>query len=173
MSSVAPVHQLSQVDLAQPKALSVKSQNIPETLRKRERWVVWKFEYRKGKWTKVPHQTNGALASTIDPGTWTSFKRALHAYRTGGWDGMGFVVTEDDGIVGVDLDHCRDPKTGTIERWAQQIIAQLNSYTELSPSGCGVHIFVRARLRSAVNRKGNVEIYSKSRYLTMTGRVMR
>jgi primase-polymerase (primpol)-like protein len=82
------------------------------------------------------------------------------------------VVTEEDHIVGIDLDHCRDPKTGKIEPWAQDIIETVDSYTELSPSGTGIRIFVTANFRSSINRKGGVEIYSTGRYLTVTGHVV-
>lgn len=53
---------------------------------------------------------------------------------------VGFVFTRDDPFVGIDLDHCRDPETGKIKPWALEIVAKLNSYSEVSPSGTGLHI---------------------------------
>jgi Family of unknown function (DUF5906) len=41
-------------------------------------------------------------------------------------------------LCGVDLDSCRDPKTGALTRWAQEIIEKFKTYTEVSPSGSGV-----------------------------------
>ena len=84
--------------------------------------------------------------------------------------GVGFVFSPDDPFVGVDLDHCRDPESGVVKPAAQEITTELNSYTEISPSGTGVHIIVQARLsRGGRRRTGNFECYGDSRYFTMTG----
>ena len=70
----------------------------------------------------------------------------------------------------VDLDHCRNPETREIEPWALDIITRLKSYTEISPSGAGIHIFVRTKVPPDGRcRKGNIEIYSRSRCSTVTG----
>lgn len=70
----------------------------------------------------------------------------------------------------VDLDNCRNPETGEIEPWALAIIERLNSYTEVSPSGKGVHILCRSRRTPvAGNRSGNIEIYWRARWAAMTG----
>jgi len=78
------------------------------------------------------------------------------AYHGGSVDGVGYVL--GDGVAGVDLDDCRDPETGTIEPWAAQIITDINSYTEVSPSGTGVKIFARFSLPPAGRRKGLIEL---------------
>ena len=80
------------------------------------------------------------------------------------------MFTEEDAFAGVDLDGCLDPETGEIESWAQELIEELNSYTEISPSGIGVHILVRAQLPPGRNRKGRIEFYDRGRYFTVTGR---
>jgi primase-polymerase (primpol)-like protein len=70
----------------------------------------------------------------------------------------------------VDLDHCRNPRTGEIEPRAHGIIRRLDSYTEVSPSGTGIHIFVRTNQPPEGGcRKGNIEIYSRARCATVTG----
>jgi len=74
-----------------------------------------------------------------------------------------------DGLVGIDLDHCRDPETGAIEEWAQTIIDRLRCYAEGSPSGTGVHILCRGELPPGRRRKGHVEMYSEGRFFTITG----
>ena len=71
--------------------------------------------------------------------------------------------------VGIDLDKCRDPETGKIEPWAEAIIRELDSYTELSPSGRGFHIWVRGTLPQGPRRAGRVEMYDNGRYFTVTG----
>jgi hypothetical protein len=70
----------------------------------------------------------------------------------------------------VDLDKCLDPETREIEGWAQEVIEELDSYTEISPSGTGVHVLVRGTLPPGGNRKGRFEAYDRGRYFTVTGR---
>src|SRR5262249_24216161 len=72
----------------------------------------------------------------------------------------GVVLTEDTGIVGIDLDCCRDPKTGTVDSWAQAIIDEVRSYTEVSPSGTGIRIFAKGRIPGEGRKKGPFEIYN-------------
>ncbi len=80
------------------------------------------------------------------------------------------MFSSGDPFAGVDLDKCRNPETGELEEWATEIIQDLDGYTEASPSGTGVHIFIRGK---APNKKrGKVEAYSSERYFTMTGRVL-
>ncbi len=146
-------------------------ENIPEPLRLRPQFVVYKIEQRDGKPTKIPYIA-GAVgkASSTDSDTWRSFDEAVKALRTGHYDGIGFVFSSGDPFAGVDLDDCRDPETGEIEEWAAEIVQELGGYAEASPSGTGVHIIVRGK---APNKKrGKIEAYSSERYFTMTGQVL-
>jgi putative DNA primase/helicase len=133
------------------------------------RWVIWNLEARNGKPTKVPYQAicPSTRASSTDPTTWSDFDRAHVAVEDGKADGFGFVL--GDGYVGVDLDVCRDPQTGAMTVETQAIIDALSSYTEISPSGTGLHILLRASLPPGGRRKGHVEIYADGRYFTVTG----
>src|SRR5215217_770861 len=134
-------------------------------------WVCWRSEERNGKPTKVPYSPlTGQRASSKDPETWTSYEEAVIVCKEHGYDGIGFVFTVEDDLCGVDLDGCLDPETGEIEGWAQGIIEELDSYTEMSPSGTGVHILVRAKLPERRNRKGRFEAYDRGRYFTITGK---
>jgi len=148
-------------------------ENLPLTLKNRKQWVAWKASIRDGKEIKIPIDPNlqkTSPASVSNPKTWGTYDQAIAACQRFQCDGIGFVFTNEDLFVGVDLDDCRDPKTGEIEPWAKKIIKDLNSYTEVSPSGSGVHIFVKAKL-SVSGRKGKeIEIYSQGRYFTVTGR---
>jgi hypothetical protein len=94
----------------------------------------------------------------------------VSALREHDYHGIGFVFTPEDDLCGVDLDGCLDPATGEIEGWAQEIIEELNSYTEISPSGTGVHILVKGELPSERNRRGKFEAYDRARYFTITGK---
>lgn len=156
-------------------------ERIPAELRSAHQWVLWRFEERKGdnKPTKVPWRADGRhRASSTDPATWSDFETTLRAYISGRWDGMGYVFDPSTGIVGIDLDHCRDTTTGKIESWAQAIIDRLRSYTEVSPSGSGIHIITRASLPSGGNKKAikganhpeaAIELYASGRYFSVTG----
>ena len=144
---------------------------FPQELCDRQQWVLWRYETRDGKRTKVPYQANGRRASSTDSSTWVSSGAACAALASGTFSGIGFVFSGTDGVVGVDLDHVIDPDTGEIDERACDIIAELDSYTEFSPSGTGVHIYGRATLPAGMRRKaGGIECYDSGRYFTVTGR---
>lgn len=143
---------------------------IPDTLRKLDQWICWKLgKSAKGTPTKTPINPNGrGLASTTNPATWAPFEKALDKALKRNL-GIGFVFTLEAGIVGIDLDHVRDAATGEIVGWAAKAIYDLDSYAELSPSGTGVHVFVKAKLPHGGSRGEHVEMYSEGRYFTVTG----
>jgi hypothetical protein len=157
---------------------------IPEELRRLPNWVVWRLEERadeKGQVdkTKVPYNARtGKRAKNNNPATWASYAQALRALENGHngkrYDGLGFCLSER--LVGVDLDGVRDPNTGEIELWAEEIIDELASYTEVSPSGTGIHVIVIGQLppKGRENNIGDrphhgVALYDPPRYLAMTG----
>jgi putative DNA primase/helicase len=156
-------------------------ENIPGQLTERPQWVCWRLETRDGKPTKVPY-TPGTerRASSTDLMTWRTFDQALAAYEAGEppYDGIGFVFCSADPFVGVDLDDCRDPESGAVAEWAQRIISRVEEgYIEASPSGTGVHVIVEGtarggRAQKKVPPKGKVEMYSRERFFTVTGRVL-
>lgn len=135
-------------------------------LAQRRQWVCWRLEKREGKPTKVPVQPNGLLAATDNPRTWSSYEEACEAAARNGW-GIGYVFDGD--LVGVDLDKCRDPSTGKIEDWAAEIIQRLRSYTEVSPSGTGVHILCVGSIPRDGGRRGQIEVYTRRRFFCVTG----
>src|ERR1039457_1833214 len=88
------------------------------------------------------------------------------------FDGIGFRFEYDETapFAFIDLDHCRNLETGEIEPWAKAIIMRLSSYTEISPCGSGIHIYCRTQQPpSGGCRKGRIEIYTRSRWATVTG----
>lgn len=142
---------------------------VPETLLGYDQWLCWRTEERDGKSTKIPiDPETGEFASTTDPETWASFETAREQVQFGTEDGLGFVFTDHDPIVGINLDDCRDPATGTSEAWARDVIETLDSYTEVSPSGTGFHVLVEGDLPSGRNRKGDIELYETARFFTVT-----
>jgi putative DNA primase/helicase len=142
--------------------------NIPEELRRRPQWVVWKLVPGENRDDKVPYIAGGVgKAKTNDLTTWRTFEEAVEALKTGRYDGVGFVFSSGDPYAGVDLDDCRNPETGELKEWAAKIVQALGGYAEASPSGTGIHIIVRGK---APNKKrGKVEAYSSERFFTMTG----
>ncbi len=150
--------------------LSVKSEGIPDELKTYRAWVLWKLSRVGDKPTKHPYSVHtGRRASSTDSRTWSSFEEALKAYEAGGYEGIGFVFSSGDPYCGVDLDAAVDPGTGEVADWAGRIVEELDGYTELSPSGSGLHIIAKGRVPTGGNRRGSVEMYDSNRFFTMTG----
>jgi primase-polymerase (primpol)-like protein len=155
-------------DRERPRSLEVNFANIPEELQQYSAFVVWQYRMKEGDWKKPPMiPTTGRLASVANPNTWSTFQDAKTAYETGRYAGIGLMLTKEAGIVGVDIDHCIH--NNTLTQQAQKIISNLQTYTEISPSGEGIRCFVKGSLPGAYRRKGNVELYEDKRYLTLTG----
>lgn len=144
---------------------------IPERLTSLAHWVCWKLEYRDGKPTKVPYNVRtGAGAMSNKSETWASFAAARHSYEKGAYDGVGFMLDPETEIVGVDLDHCIDTATGALDELAVTATKLLQTYTEITPSGEGLRLFLRGKLPERGRKKGAVEMYENHRFLTVTGR---
>lgn len=182
MSATAP-------HLNRPQYRLEWTKRIPAELRNLRRWFLWKYELREGKWTKVPYQTRdpSRKAKANKPGTWGTFAGAVTAFREhqGQFDGIGFVFTTEDGLVGVDFDNCLF--NGEIAEWACRYIDQLRpTWGEISPSGRGVKFICKAKIADKYlkagtkktgrrktgfgpDRKGAIEVYHTGRYFTVTG----
>jgi putative DNA primase/helicase len=142
-------------------------ENIPVALRARPQWVLWRLVERDGKPTKVPYTLRGTRADVTNPNTWATFDTVLDAYRRGKFDGVGFVLTANAGIVCVDLDDARNGEGWTPE--AQEIVRLLNTYTEVSPSGEGLHVWAFGSLPAGRRRRNGIEMYDSGRFITVTG----
>jgi len=147
--------------------MSRRKSDIPQDLRERPQWVLHR--------EKVPLQPDGSHASSTDLATWSAFEDVLSAAGNGKYDGIGFVLSSGDPFVGFDLDDCI--QDGAIEPWAVEIVERVASYTEVSPSGTGLHIIARGKLpvggrKTVMPGGGELEVYSRDRYLTVTGDVL-
>lgn len=144
---------------------AAKKNPLPEELRIRDRWV-------RRDARKVPLTSAGMAASSTNPRTWSTYTEASSS--TAGV-GLGFVLSDVDDVVCLDLDHCLNPLTGQLAPWAAAVLRDAGAtYVEVSPSGDGLHIWGRADVRHGrkIRRPDGtaVEIYGTGRYIAMTGR---
>jgi putative DNA primase/helicase len=139
------------------EVLSPQKRSALEELQARRQWVCWRKEKRQGKFTKVP------------------YAQAIQASKSGRYQGIGYMFHRD--YTGIDLDHCVTAD-GSIDPWARAILSRLPSYTEVSPSGAGIHILVAGTIPSGIRRRvpnaphpeAAVEMYCERRYFTITGK---
>ena len=151
--------------------------NIPNELRQKNYWVIHR--------NKVPFNVNTEREDKNNLAEWATFEEAFSLAHK--YDGLGYRFN-NDGIVGVDIDTCINPESGKISDEALIIITKLSSYTEISPSGYGVHVFVKADIALPFHKKAmkpngivrmvngkqknpELEIYNSGRYFTMTGKI--
>lgn len=141
-------------------------EQFPQSLKEAKRWVCFDA-------TKCPiDPATGQKARPNDPTTWGTLEAAQAAVGRYGLRGVGVLL--GDGLCGIDIDHCRDPDTGTLSEMAAQIIEQMDSYAEASPSGTGVHILFTGQKPDGPCRKSSIglEMYDGGRYFTVTGNVL-
>lgn len=156
---------------------------IPSELKENASFCVWKKEKRGGKPTKVPYNPKtGRLAKTNEPNTFTDFPTAMKTFAMGGYDGIGYRVSE--GIGAIDIDHCIR-EDGSLNDVAASILGFFpDAYFERSPSGTGLRGFFRLSPDFAYdktqyyinNRKHGLEVYLPgvtNRFVTVTGDVYR
>jgi replicative DNA helicase len=156
---------------------------VPKALTELDNWVLWRNEGG----TKVPYAVGGYKASSTKPQDWATFVAAFYNFENGDckgncFDGLGFVFREGGGLVGIDLDGCRDPESGAVSDWATKIIRTAGSYAEVSPSKTGVKIFLLGSSPFNGGRKFTlndeptvggkqpaIEVYDRGRYFAVTG----
>ena len=157
--------------------------NIPQELKANASFCVWKMEKKSGRPAKVPYNPkNGQMAKTNDASTFSDFGTAMKAYAMGGWDGIGYRVSE--GIGAIDIDKCIR-EDGNLNDVAASILAFLpDAYFEKSPSGTGLRGFFRLSPDFAYdktvyyinNRQHGLEVYlpgTTNRFVTVTGDIFR
>lgn len=147
---------------ARCRAAAARATVIPAELRRLPRWV-------RHTASKVPLTVTGTAASSTDPSTWAPYAEAK-ASNAG--VGVGFVLN-GDGVLCLDLDHCLTPD-GELLRGPAGLLDRLpDTYTEVSPSGDGLHVWLRGELpRSGRLRLFGVPVegYMHSRFITVTAR---
>jgi primase-polymerase (primpol)-like protein len=131
---------------------------IPQELRDRPQWALAATD-------KAPRTANGVAASSTNPATWTDFETASRVADERGWN-IGYMLSADDPFTCIDLDVKNQTTAEDIARF-QSMIDSFASYTEVSRSGLGIHIWVRGKIGKGVKRDG-VELYSQERFIICT-----
>jgi hypothetical protein len=141
------------------------------------RWLIWRWEQaQNGNWTKPPYLATapGRHAANNNPETWRPYKDAMSAVHAGRAHGIGFALDGGDYAV-IDLDKCRNPETGKIDAWAQDILDRApGAYIEVTVSGTGLRVIgvaagAEAHRKFAVSGNAAVEVYRKAtRYITIS-----
>ena len=144
--------------------------NIPRSMRETPRWVTWKAvpsKRRPGGFDKIPTdpRTGKPFPKGSDylhsPKLWTTHDEAANTGQP-----LGFIL--GGGFAGVDLDDVITD--GRLAPWAGDLIARFGTYTEISPSGAGVKLFLRGRIDGDLfGKRAGVEIYDRDRFFTVTG----
>lgn len=143
------------------------AKNIPDALAILPQWVCWGA---KGKPRKMPFDPRtGTPAKAGQPETWADFQTAAQAVEADRFEGVGFEFDAAGCVVGIDFDHCLHD--GKCDPWVEAWVTKLDSYTEISPSGEGLHVFCSAHLPGQAIKRKEAEMYDRGRYFTMTGRL--
>ena len=158
--------------IAAPETTSQYSR-IPSSLQAKRIWLPFKSSPRPaGGVNKIPHNRQGRPAKYTDPSTWMSYEEAVQQASRAGYSGVGIMLHKELGVMGIDFDHCL--VNGELKPQIEQWVLDLNTYTELSFGGDGLHAIAFGRLSWKANRKDSagVEMYTTGRYFVVTGRQM-
>lgn len=171
--------------------------SLIETLTELRIWVVWRYEKRNNdKPAKVPYDPKvthrntkfivedssttirgyikpefSGVAKSDAPNTWANCEEACIALKEGIFNGLGIML--GNGICGIDIDNCIN-ESGELSELSKDVINVMDTYTEKSPSGNGIHILFYGELLEfenlyKKNPHNGIEIYSKDRFFTFTG----
>jgi hypothetical protein len=151
----------------------INPDSIPETLKLRPNWVLWK-RTKQGK--KPPYSgKTGKPIDITDSGVGVTFEQAFQKLtQSGRFDGVGLILN-GDGLVGIDIDDCLLDETAAFD--AVDFLKSVGcKYIELSPSGNGLHGLGLSDsvIAPAVGqfKSAKVEVYATKRYLTVTGHLV-
>ena len=153
-----------------------------EEMRNCRNWVGYRLTPREnGKNSKMPvNPHDGTNAKANDPATWGTYYEASQAVQKYNLNGVGFEFgAQFQGYIGVDLDDVI-LENGNLKPFAQEIVDTLDSYTESSPSGKGIHIICKSQTAmedwgysKLSHRDDNIglEMYDSKRFFTITENV--
>lgn len=175
-------------------ALLAALPNMPQAMRDKPQWLVWKFMQKPGatKPAKVPFYVSGSLRGwphgkpkdgkptaqqpqveqghELDRAALCTFDVALAKLAAmPALAGVGFAFLPGDGLIGVDIDHAIDRSTGQVSDLCAKVVDLCASYTEFSPSGTGVHIILAGESEKFKDDLIGLEVYAQSQYFACTG----
>jgi primase-polymerase (primpol)-like protein len=163
-----------------------RPESVPETLRTVPQWLAYRAVSvvkpdGSQKLNKIPvNPRTGRNGKSNDPSTWGTFAEAcafVRALPEGSMGGLGYAFTPGAGITAIDLDHCLGDE-GELHPAAAELVAAFDSWTEMSPSGNGVHIWIKGTLEGVTSAKYapgtagfpfGVEIFCDRFFMTVTG----
>jgi putative DNA primase/helicase len=144
-----------------------------------DRWINYRLkDKRPCSWKDDADEPSAYAIDALDGNNWRGFKTArnylIHCDKNAQF-GIGFVLRRGGNITVIDVDYPKEPTPESVEAFEQVRDLILNqfpsTYAETSVSGKGIHIWVNG---NTDNVKGKidgvtVEMYSHSRYMTVTG----
>lgn len=158
--------------------------NIPLELQQIPHWVCFKLKWcdKKKKYKKVPHSVNGYKVAIRNDNInkFGKFEDTLktYFYHEKNLDGIGFVFTNTNNLIGIDIDNCI--QEGKINGFHKELIMRLKSYNEYRPSGTGFHVIIKGKLDPSWSNRANdksngigYEIYEQERFFTFTGNLVK
>lgn len=151
--------------------------NIPAELAGRQQWLLWKYEWdvKRESWLKVPYYPMGGRRAGDQGSDRDRMRLAIlqvvrRVFERGGWSGIGFAFLPDDGLIGIDIDKQYDAETGEMSPRCRGIVEAFDTFTEVSPSGKGLHLYVLGKTETAKSNDIGVEMFCNKQYFTVTGR---
>ena len=183
------------------RQLIERADNIPPEMAGCKQWLLWRFIKKAGqdKPSKMPYYVNGNLRGwpngqppkgadgrrmpteaqpqvdqghELDRAALVGLNEALDALGRGKWDGLGFAFLPGDNLIGIDVDRAIDPETGEMAAHCRDIISNCGSYTELSPSGTGVHVICSGVSDTFKDNDVGVEVFAGRQFFTVTAKPM-
>jgi hypothetical protein len=145
--------------------------NIPLELRLMPRWCFTGRASDDGI-AKAPHVWNEdkqlfELLAVHDHHLCLTFDELMPLMELHPERGFGYILVEGDGFTCVDLD-VKDDANVDAARRHYELITALDTYTEVSQSGCGVHMWLRGEIDGAI-KTNEMEVYSRERFIICTG----
>ncbi len=151
--------------------------NIPTELALERCWIAYKLmpPDEKGKINKIPlnptsNPNDPTSVNYNSPEVWMSLKGVLtfvNATKNPAV-GVGFFFDTTTPYVGIDFDHCLNEQGDILDDRVTHWVKELDSYTEVSVSGTGLHVIVKAEHPKGI-RRAWAEIYPHGRFFAITG----
>ncbi|HEO3244242.1 TPA: DEAD/DEAH box helicase family protein [Streptococcus agalactiae] len=150
--------------------------NIPNDLKRENRWCLYKIIQREEKNTKLPIMPNEKPAKSNDTSTWHSYEDCKKALSQHIGDGLGFFL--GDGYLGIDIDKVTEDmnayfKDTNANSMTADFLRNISTYAKISPSGTGLHFIGKGNVPGERKRHKNLEIYDEGRFFTVTGNVIK